>query len=362
MRALAIAAATAAGLLGAGALGLAAGQPPAPATASCTPGAKLSYICGLRAPEDLVKVPDGPWIIASGLADAQRPGSGGLYLINETAKTSTKVTLPATGAARAPYDRCPGPLNPQTLSAHGLSIRAQGRGRAHLFVVGHGGREAIEVFEVASGSAAPSVTWIGCIPAPAGAYMNSVTALADGRVLATNFYNAPFTMQDGREGKDTGWVMQWKPGGAFEKLGGTDLPTPNGIELTPDYKWLFVASSGTGRVMRYDMNDTWRAPTFIDPKLRADNLRWAPDGKLLLAGPGPEPGCTPPTNPTPGTANPCRQGPAVVALDPVSLKTTDILRIAPEAAFPGHAAALISGKTLWLGTYNGDRVAYAPLP
>ena len=353
---------TIAGAAGALFLGSAAvlAQPPAPASASCAPGAKLSYICGLRAPEDLVQVPGASWIIASGLANAQQPGSGGLYLINETTKTAAKVALPNTGAPSAPYDKCPGPLNPQTFSAHGLSIRPMGPRRAHLFVVGHGGREAIEVFEVSSGGA-PKLAWIGCITPPAGTFMNSVTALADGRIFATNFYNAPLTMQDALQGKDTGWVMQWKPGGQFEKVGGTDLPGPNGIEITPDYKWLFVAVTGTGRVVRFDLNDTWKAPTVINPNLRADNLRWGPDGKLLLAGPGPEPNCNP-SSPPRGLANPCRQGPAVVSLDPVSLKTTDVLRIAPEAAFPGHAAALISGKTLWLGTYNGDRVAYSPLP
>jgi hypothetical protein len=336
------------GALGGAALAFAQ-QPPA-ASSSCAPGPKLSYICGMRAPEDLVQVPGTDWIVASGLANAQQPGSGGLYLIDANRKTAQKVALPATGTARAPYDKCPGPLDPQRLSAHGLNIRAQGPGRAHLFVVGHGGREAIEVFEVAAGAGPPSLTWIGCIPAPAGAYMNSVTTLADGRVLATNFYNAPKTMQNALAGEDTGWVMQWKPGGQFEKLGGTDLPGPNGIEVSPDLKSLFVAVTGTSQVLRYDFSDTWKAPTFIRPNLRADNLRWAPDGRLLLAGPGPAPGGAS------GTA------PAVVALDPATLKTTDVLRIPPDPNFPGHAAALVVGKTLWLGTYNGDRVAYAPLP
>lgn len=351
MRTLTIAASIVA-LAGGSALSIANAQPPAapsaPAPQPCTPVGKLNFICGMRAPEDLVKVPDAPWIIASGLANAQQPGSGGLYLINETAKTATKVALPATGTARAPYDKCPGPLNPQTFSAHGLNIRAQGPGRAHLFVVGHGGREAIEVFEVASGGGTPALTWIGCVTPPAGVFMNSVTTLADGRIFATNFYNAPKTMANALAGEDTGWVMQWKPGGQFEKVPGTDLPGPNGIEITPDGRWMFVAVTGTSRVMRYDLNDTWRAGTFINGNLRADNLRWAPDGRLLLAGPG---------------NGPQGAGPAVVALDPgPSLKTTDVLREPPSPAFPGHAAALISGKTLWLGTYNGDRVAWTTLP
>ena len=41
--------------------------------------------------------------------------------------------------------------------------------------------------------------------------------------------------------------------------------------------------------MRYELADTTKAPLAIKTDFRTDNLRWGPDGKLLLAGPGVDP-------------------------------------------------------------------------
>ncbi|MDB5452733.1 MAG: hypothetical protein JWO33_1311 [Caulobacteraceae bacterium] len=330
-------------------------QVAAPAT-GCEPGAKLRYICGVRNPEDLVQVPGSGWILGSGLADATKPGSGGLIVVDPQRMTATKVALQG-GKAQAPFAACPGgPPEAAKFSAHGLSILPQGRGRARLFVVGHGGREAIEVFDVRTGRAEPSLTWIGCIPAPAGGQMNSVVALPDGRVLSTEFYAAPMTMGDALQGKNTGAVFSWKPGGSgFEKLAGTELPGANGIEVSPDRRYLFVAVTGTSSVMRYDLADTNKPPKVLKTEFRTDNLRWGPNGKLLLAGPRPDPAC----KPGPGVR--CGLAPAVGALDPNTMALTMLLEARTEPAFPGLSSALVVGDRLWLGSYQADRLAYTSL-
>jgi hypothetical protein len=52
------------------------------------------------------------------------------------------------------------------LSAHGLNVRA-GTGGVHtLYVVRHGSRESIEVFEIDGEAKPPVVTWIGCAVVP----------------------------------------------------------------------------------------------------------------------------------------------------------------------------------------------------
>jgi hypothetical protein len=328
--------------------------PPQPS--GCEPGVKLQFICGQRNPEDLVQVPGSNWIIGSGLADAAKPGSGGLILVDPKTLTASRIVFKAAAKAQAPFAACPGPLDASKFSAHGLNILAQGRGKARLFVVGHGGREAIEVFDVASGRTGPTLTWTGCIQTPAGGQMNSVVALSDGRVLSTEFFAAPLTMGDALQGKNTGAVFSWKPGQAgFEKLGGTELPGANGIEVSADRKYLFVAVTGTSSVMRYDLADTTRPAKVLKTEFRTDNLRWGPNGKLLLAGPGPDAAC----KPGPGVR--CPLAPEVGSLNPETMALTVVLKTPSEPTFQGLSSALIVGDTLWLGSYQTDRVAFTKL-
>jgi hypothetical protein len=214
----------------------------------------------------------------------------------------------------------------------------------------------MEVFDVAAGKGAPTITWAGCVPTIANGQMNSVVGLPDGRIISTLFYQAPFTMGDALQGKNTGAVYVWKPGGAFEKLPGTELPGANGVEVSRDRKYLFVAVTGTSSVMRYELADTAKAPMAIKTDFRTDNLRWGPDNKLLLAGPGVDPDC----KAGPGVR--CLGTPVVGALDPATMKLSIVYRGPPEPAFQGLSSALIVGKTLWLGSYMTDRVAYTALP
>ena len=325
-----------------------------PAQVACAPGAKLQYVCGITRPEDLVQIPDSDWIVVSSLTDPNRAGSGGLTLLNGRTRTATRLSLSSAAKPRAPYGACPGPLDPNRFSAHGLSIVRAGRDRATLFVVGHGAREAIEVFDIDARKPTPTIVWAGCVMGPGGS-MNSVTALGDGRLVATEFTRPPLTIADALVGKATGAVYVWKPGGAFEKLPGTDLPGANGVEISPDRRHLFVAVTGTSSIRRYDLADTTRPAQVLQTDFRTDNLRWAPDGRLLLAGPGREAGCTPSPEKT------CAQVAVVAALDPQDLKLTELLRAPPEPAFPGISSALIVGRTLWLGSYQSDRVAWVEM-
>ena len=344
--------------LSAAAAPIAFSQPaaPAPAPPPCSAaGVKLSFICGFRNPEDLVQVPGSNWIIGSGLAVANQPGSGGLILIDGGKKIAARVSLNPAAKAKAPFADCPGPLDGAKFSAHGLNILPQGTGKSRLFVVGHGGREAIEVFDVTMNKGAPAIEWVGCVPTLANGQMNSVVGLPDGRIISTLFYQAPFTMGDALQGKNTGAVYVWKPGGAFEKLPGTELPGANGVEVSRDRKHLFVAVTGTSSVMRYDLADTTKAPQAIKTDFRTDNLRWGPNGKLLLAGPGTDANC----KPGPGVR--CQGTPVVGALDPATMKLTELYRGPGEPGFQGLSSALIVGKTLWLGSYMADRVAYVGL-
>ena len=350
----AIVAAAAAMALALGLVGKAVAQAPAgpPAPPPCTPTADLKLICGLKgAPEDLVKAPDSDWIIASGYAPSN--GEGGITLIDSVSKLAQRAALGGT-KPRAPYTDCDGPPDAAHLSTHGLNLKRTGRGKGLLFAVGHGGREAIEVYDVvASGKDLPRLTWIGCIRPAAGASMNSVAAFADGRVAYTDFLHQPATFRDMLTGKVTGAVYVWSPGNGSAKVEGSDLAGPNGIEATPDGRWLVVAVTGTSEVLRFDLKAPATPPMHIKPGLRTDNLRWGPGGRLLMAGPDMSE-CTPASRGCRGCRG-CRGRLVVSALDVKAMTVSLVAAVPSEPAFPALSAGLIDGDTLWLGTPQGER-------
>src|SRR5687767_15842695 len=162
--------------------------PPVAPPADCSPAGTVQFVCGQQAPEDLVVVPGGQWVIAGAYS-----GSGGLYLIRATDKMSTRAYPSATARDRfdaKTYAGCPGAPDAAAqakFQTHGLSLQPGANGVHRLFVVLHGPRESIEVFEVDARQATPTLTWIGCAVAPDPIGLNSVRWLADGGFIATNF-------------------------------------------------------------------------------------------------------------------------------------------------------------------------------
>ena len=149
----------------------------------CEPDGEVQFLCGPVSPEDLAPVPESPWVIVSSMVD-----QGQLYVADTRDHTSTVVFPTETSRPRpdtATYGDCPGPVSRQ-FRPHGLYLRPGDSGRHTLFVVGHGEREAIEVFEVETGDGVPSLTWVGCAVAPETLALNSVAALPDGGFAATS--------------------------------------------------------------------------------------------------------------------------------------------------------------------------------
>ena len=90
----------------------------APAAAPCVPGGQ--YVCGQTAPEDLVLVPGGEWVVAS-----MYGGAGGVQIISTKDKTSTMAYPTATAKEeldKKTYDTCPGPLS----AAEKMQFRTHG--------------------------------------------------------------------------------------------------------------------------------------------------------------------------------------------------------------------------------------------
>ena len=335
----------------------------APQPPSCAANGNVKYLCGLAGPEDLAVVPNSPWLVASAMA-----GEGGLYLIDTVHGTVSRI-YPASNTVdrldRKDYRACPGPLagaDRSTFQTHGLYLAAGRRSIHTLYAVHHGGRESIEVFELNAGSTPPSITWIGCVVAQDPIGLNAVVALPDGGLAATNFDPRPPAGSPGNgfsskliSGEQNGEVWEWHSNTGWNKVPGSEAAGANGLEISRDGRWYYVAQWGNRSFMRLSRGKTPVDRKEIPLNFRIDNVRWAPDGKtLLVAGQGGAAG-------QPGRGQPAQVS-IVGRIDPQAMTFHEMIN---QTLAPGLTAATVAvqvGNELWVGSFRGDRVTRYPVP
>jgi hypothetical protein len=331
----------------------------------CQPSGEYGFVCGPKNAEDLVLVPATNWIIASGMAP-----DAAIYLIDAQQKTWTQLYPSDAAPARQNMERygaCPGLPGPGNFITHGLNLRPGAHGHSMLYVVGHGGREAIEVFDVDANGAQPVLTWTGCVMLPEGMAANSVASLDDGTLLATVPLHPGRTMAEAVAGTSTGAVYRWSPGDSgFTQVQGTELPYANGIEVSADGREFYVASSGLSTVVAYSNNNPARQlRTTQLLEFIPDNLHWASDGSLITAGLVADyAACGNARGPAEFDLvvfAACPRPFVVRAIDPQTMEGKDLARGPADARFSNITLALPVGEELWIGTFSGDRVAYGLL-
>lgn len=312
---------------------------------ACSPVGDLSFICGLANVEDMLPVNGGRWLVAG----SYKTGSAGLYLIDPAAKTARDVAL-SVGKPDPIYAGCPAP-DLKGLQTHGLDAVPGAGGVTTVYAVNHGGRESVEVFRL--DAARNSAEWIGCVKLPEAASGNSVAAVPQGGFVVTKFLdpNDKTAFQKIMAGQVNGVVYRWTPGKGFSEVAGTQLSGDNGIAVSQDGKWVFVNAYGTNEIYRLPLAGGGEASK-VKVDFHPDNLRWAPDGKLFVTGQIIDPSAGPNA----------LQGWATARLDPQSMKVTPVVKEAGLPEFAGATTAVQVGKTLWFGTYRGDRVAYRAAP
>jgi hypothetical protein len=219
-----------AGLCFAGAL--LAQPPPAVPQPPCAAGDRV--VGGQQGPEDLVSI-GAAWVAASAMA-----APGGVRVVR-TRDRAPFTVYPAANARdrhdRQTYPDCPGPPNPQNFTTHGLYAEPGAGPTYKLFVVAHGARESIEIFELDTRGDTPVATWIGCAVAPDPVGLNSVRGLPDGGFIASNFLprgSSPEATQRMREGERNGELWEWHTASGWQKVPGSEAAGANGLELSPD--------------------------------------------------------------------------------------------------------------------------------
>jgi hypothetical protein len=335
------------------------------ADADCDAAGAYAFVCGPKNAEDMVHVPGTKWILASSLAPV-----GAIYLVDAEQKTWEELypgTAPRAQQDMELYGACPGVPDPQTFATHGLNLRPAHEGRSTLYVVGHGGREAIEVFDVDARGAAPALTRKGCLLTPDGLAANSVASFPDGSLLVTIPLRAGIPISDGLAGKPTGGVYAWSPGDAgFTQVEGTDMPYANGIEVSGDGDEFYVASSGLLNVTAFSNTNPARILRRTETLMfLPDNLHMDARGRLLTAGLHID-------DPVCGNLKQsdefdfqafmtCPRAFTVWAIDPASMQGRALATGPANEKFSNITMALPVGDELWIGTFAGDRIAWRPI-
>jgi hypothetical protein len=328
-------------IVGAAALPLFAQPPPQPPPPPCTPAADV--VCGQQAPEDLATL--GPqWVVASAYS-----GTGGVALIRVSDRTPYTV-YPAAAAKNQPdsktYPACPSPPSTDKFATHGVYVQPGGGPTFKLFVVGHGAREAIEVFEIDTRPAIPVATWIGCVVAPDPIGLNSVRGLPDGGFITTNFLPRDSTREATdkmRGGERNGELWEWHTASGWQKLPGSEAAGANGVELSADGKTVYVAAWGSQSFFRVSRGATPPKRDEIPLGFRVDNIHWALDGSLYAVGQA-------------------EQSWKAVKIDPNTLAVREVVNQANTLGFGAGTAVAEVGKDLWVGSFRGNRIAIVPAP
>ena len=331
----------------------------------CESGAGIRVDCQFQNPEDLALAPDGR-ILASQFGGLEGEGPGSLALYDPATRTLTPAFPPAVPAeahaAAADADaawgdaNCPFP-DAAVFSPHGIDIEMRADGRRQLAVVNHGGRESVELFEVADDAA---LTWRGCVLAPEDALLNDVVLLRDGSFWVTHMFpraSGAFSLLKATLfGANTGWVYAWSRGAGFGKLPGTDAPVPNGIEKSADERYVYLNTSSALGIRKIDVATGEVVAAREVPWL--DNSTWGEDGRLLVAS-------------LPGglfemmacfrlEAGACGMPFEIVALHPDDL-SEQVLIAHQGPPMGGVTVALQREGVFWLGTFAGDRIGMVDL-
>jgi hypothetical protein len=352
----------------------------APRIVDCESAGALEPFCGFENPEDLVVLPGGDWLLGSQMrsqagaspkTESPIAKTGSLIAIPVARLEPRKLYPPAAGSQppTRPADLgdpgCPGPPDPDQFAPHGLDLALRPVQAPLLLVVNHGGREAVEFFEIGWAEGAPALWWRGCAELPIPGWPNDVVALPDRGFVVTRMFDAVSGfafLADGARmalGWPTGSVLEWTPQSGWRDI--VDIPAvgPNGIEVSPDGSTLYVASWGSGEVyVRARVGDDVPEPIAVGP--HPDNLTWSSDGRLLVAsqigGLSEISGCSA-----------IEQGVCAIpfqvdSIDPETHQGSVLFEHDAASAMGFATVALEHEGNLYLGTAAGDRLARWTLP
>ncbi len=252
----------------------------------CDPYGSIYPICNMKTPEDIAALPDGQHLLLVNFGGMMK-GTGYLSIFNTNSGHHKKL-FPAGTPIQLPEERwgddnCISP-NITTFRPHGSHLHQLTDGRWRYLVVNHGSRESIELFELDLQEKDIRLTWRGCVLAASDTIMNDVVGLSNGDLIFTRMFRSEPSITErvlSVLGFDTGDVWRWDKDNGLEIISGTDAAEPNGLEISPDEKYVYVNMYFESEVWKIQI-DT--GALIAKAKVSyPDNSAWGQDGSLWIA-------------------------------------------------------------------------------
>jgi hypothetical protein len=329
-------------------------QPVLPPLMDCGVHGDIEILCGTNSPEDLELTPDGKFLIATQFLNQGRGGpGGGMALFDLAKKTFSKMVITDEPDKSWGDPACPGPIG-DALVSHGSSLaKRKGHGWL-LYVVNHGGRQSIEMFELRKVTTTWTLAWHGCEVAIHD--YNDLAILPDGGFVGS--YPSGLSSgntQAAASGGPTGYVARWTPGKGESEVMGTRMRGPNGVSASADGRYMFVNEFPVRTVHKFDLKEGKELGS-VKVDFLPDNLTWTKQGHLLAAGvKGARGDC-----PT-GSGKPCIQGFGVAEIDPATMLARTVFDSATAGPLISSVSvALKVNDAVYIGAFQGDRLVKIP--
>lgn len=271
-------------------VGFGAGCSGTPPITTCEPAVGIEPDCRFANPEDLVVSPGGRHLLVSqmGSMDGSHAGNLVAYQPQDGSIEALFPKGPETLLQRADGwgdPACPMP-DPAVFAPHGIDIETLNDGRQALYVVNHGGRESVEMFEVEGGDEGPTLTWRGCVLGGEQDYFNDLVILHNGGFWISHMFprdaNVLWTVLRMEVfGHEPGHAYEWQPEAGFTRIAGSEVKFANGVEKSADERILYLNNYFGDEVVVLDVAAGERVASV--PAASPDNLAWAGNGELLAA-------------------------------------------------------------------------------
>jgi hypothetical protein len=310
-------------------------------------------ITGIANAEDLAPLPGGRWVIASSMAGGPH-ASGALYAVDSKTGKATKL-YPSATASGAEQPGCGAELTSENFGPHGIAYWPE---TGTLYVVNHGGRESVEIFDLKPGvnaAAAPSLKWRTCAIAPEKIMQNSVAPTKDGTIYVTMTPTSAMTNFAEDAGKAVGNVRSWNAAQGWRDVPGSEMPAPNGIIAKPDGSKLYVNAWSSGEIIELTLGKDGTTRRTVQPGFMPDNLRWGANGMILAAGH------------KLGTlkdvvtcyvskSKTCALESSIASIEPKAFAVQCVKSVGPSFA----TVAAPVGKELWIGSARSEQIFRLP--
>ena len=325
----------------------------------------MSVYCGFKNPEDLIAVPGGEKLLVSEMGEFRKdsPGSLSLFDIKSGMREDLAINWQTMAGESGDVWGDSACAAPDTVlfSPHGIDFMTRKDGRHQLLVVNHGGREAVEFFELQNSKGSWALDWKGCALPPEDPFINDVAALNDGGFFVTHMWDKSPAFEETVKrllaGENTGWVWEWQPDAGFSKVPGSTQMMPNGITVSQDEgnTKLFVNIYMGSKTIRID-----RASGKVDGEFKVqqpDNITIDDEGNLWVASHK--------HDPIAQTCDEVKMGPCLLPFEIVRADSETMeseVFLSHDGAPMGYSTvALKHGGKIYMGSAHGDRVVSVEL-